>query len=913
MTLDPETWRVLSPLLDEALELEGVAREAWLAQLGGDAAALVPLLRDILSHQAATGPADPLGQQHHLMHLATPAAAAPAAFAAGNEVGPYRLLRAVGAGGMGEVWLAERMDGGLKRQVALKLAMVSLRRTVLLQRFERERDILGSLNHPHIARLYDAGVSTDGQPYLALEYVQGQPITDYADAHGLDAHARIALLAQVMDAVQYAHANLVIHRDIKPPNVLVTAEGQALLLDFGIAKLLEPDTAQAHETELTQLGGSALTLRYAAPEQIRAEPISIATDIWALGVLAYELVCGQRPFDSSDRSQLQIDILHSDPVRPSQRQTGVIRQLPAGLARDLDTMLLKALKKAPAERYRTVNAFAEDLSRWTRDEPVLAQPDSHWYRWAKFVGRNRLAVAATATATVAVLGLAVTATVLGLQARAESARATAARDFLLAMFREADPDPARGREVSAKQLLLKGQETVVRTLADKPQLQADLLAGIAEALSNFEDEEAADKARGQVVDIYLRMRQPRAAALALMDQAHIAITVGDADRAEGLLARADQVHPETAGDTEFIARRLVSKGNVAAARGQFAQAHTSFTAALPLVHQAYPPDHAQTVYTERILGELDGHLGHYAQGIERLTKLLALVDGNPSVRAVESLSILDDLAYIEFLAGQYEAAGQRYDEAATRCERLHDPMGLECAYTQARRAENLLLLGRSDLALPAMPLLLKHAFSEQASSMAPHAARIGHRVLAANGQLGKHPELQARLVALARTEGLPPTLKLQLQLVHLRSELMQGRTAQALGELERLSQALPASAKVDPKARGLLGLYRAQALQAQGNPAAALPLLQAAQALYGESLGAEHPMTQLVAVHQARALWALQRSAEGLALIDHALPVLRTAMGSDAPALHAVEQLRAALAAPDAPSPATASQITLLL
>ncbi|MBP6677154.1 MAG: hypothetical protein KA185_17875, partial [Vitreoscilla sp.] len=230
-----------------------------------------------------------------------------------------------------------------------------------------------------------------------------------------------------------------------------------------------------------------------------------------------------------------------------------------------------------------------------------------------------------------------------------------------------------------------------------------------------------------------------------------------------------------------------------------------------------------------------------------------------------------------------------------------------------RRAENLLLLGRSDLALPAMPLLLKHAFSEQASSMAPHAARIGYRVLAANGQLGLHPELQARLLALGRAEGLPPSLKLQLQLVHLRSELQQGHTAQALVELECLNRALPASAKLDPKARGLLSLYRALALQAQGDAAAALPLLQAAQALYGESLGAEHPMTQLVAVHQARTLWALQRGAEGLVLIDHALPVLRTAMGNDAPTLKAVEQLRAELAAPEAPTPATASQVTLLL
>ena len=415
------------------------ARANWLAALDGDAAPLVPTLRKLLARSARVETADVLARGP-LFTAPHPSDEAPV-FQGGDSVGPYLLLRAIGHGGMGEVWLAERRDGQLKRQVALKLPMLGLRRSVLVQRFARERDILGALTHPHIARLYDAGLASDGQPYLALEYVEGTPVTTYCAVHQLAARERVQLLLQVIDAVQYAHANLVIHRDLKPSNVLVTAQGQAMLLDFGIAKLLQADASSAEATELTQIGGRALTLEYAAPEQVAGGPVSIATDVYALGTLLYELLTGHRPFKGT-RHDLEHAVLTQDPPRPS------------ALAADLSTIVLKALKKLPAARYATVDALAADLGRWLRAEPVLAQADSFGYRLSRFIVRRRVPVAAGTAAAIALLTASGMALYQAQQARqqAEMARqeasraqresddALAVRDFLVSVFRSNDPD-----------------------------------------------------------------------------------------------------------------------------------------------------------------------------------------------------------------------------------------------------------------------------------------------------------------------------------------------------------------------------------------------------------------------------------------------------------------------------------------
>ncbi|MEO5882266.1 MAG: serine/threonine-protein kinase [Caldimonas sp.] len=470
----------LSTLLDEALDLDEAGRAAWLAALAETDAPLSQTLRRLLEAHVSRETGDLLDAGPVLTGLAG-TDAEDSAFSAGQQVGPYLLEREIGRGGMGEVWLAAREDGQLKRRVALKLPLLNARRSVLVQRFARERDILGSLSHPNIARLYDAGLDTSGQPYLALEYVEGQAITSYCTQHALDSSARVELLRQVLGAVQYAHANLVIHRDLKPSNVLVTEDGQAMLLDFGIAKLLQDDQAEASETELTRIGGRALTLSYAAPEQISGAPVSTATDVYALGALMFELLVGQRPF-TGNRQEIERAILADEPPYP------------AMLPSDMATIVLKALKKRPEERYATADALSADLGRWLRHEAVLAQPDRWLYRSRKFVRRHRLAVLAGAVTTLAVLTASGVAVWQAVEARRQAQRAQAVQSFLTDIFQansDHSPDPEKARATTARQLLDIGAQRLGTALKDAPEARLEVMGTLGDMYYELQlDQEA---------------------------------------------------------------------------------------------------------------------------------------------------------------------------------------------------------------------------------------------------------------------------------------------------------------------------------------------------------------------------------------------------------------------------------------
>ena len=313
MKIDPESWPSLSKLLDEWLDLPQESRATWLENLGPEHSSLQPLLRQLIANQSTTEAGEFLETLPRFNQ-----AKENCAFAAGALIGRYRLLRELGSGGMGVVWLAERADGEVKRPVALKLPFISLHNQTLAERFVRERDILAQLTHPGIARLYDAGVSEQGQPYLAIEYVEGEKINAYCDRRSLSLKARLQLFLQVLRAVQYAHTNLIVHRDLKPANILVTNEGEVRLLDFGIAKLLTE--GEANETELTRIGGRALTPEFASPEQIAGRTITTASDVYSLGVILYDLLTGERRYKLKvdTRSGLEEAILGADPVRPSQ-------------------------------------------------------------------------------------------------------------------------------------------------------------------------------------------------------------------------------------------------------------------------------------------------------------------------------------------------------------------------------------------------------------------------------------------------------------------------------------------------------------------------------------------------------------------------------------------------------------------
>lgn len=488
---DANAWAELNKLLDAALDLPPPQRDPWIEALAPEFAALKPRLRELLSRAALVETGDFLNTLPKLdlgpNDLAHPAARGDQP---GDLIGPYRLLRELGSGGMGVVWLAERTDGLISRPVALKLPHGAWKRTGLAERMAREREILATLTHPNIAHLYDAGLTADGQPFLAIEYVEGRPINEYCGEQHLDLKSRLRLFAQVANAVAYAHSKLVVHRDLKPANILVTAEGQVRLLDFGIAKLMEE--GQAKETRLTEFSGRALTPDYASPEQIVGEPLTIASDVYSLGVILYELLSGQRPYklQRDSRGALEDAILQAEPAQPSDVVDRPWRKLLRG---DLDTVVLKALKKQPEERYPTVHALLDDIERFLSARPVLAQPDSRWYRTTKFISRNKIAIGASGAVLLAVLSGAGVAVWQARVAIAEQKRAEDVKEFIASIFREASPYSGAGTTaLSAVDLLKEAEQRLGRSIAAQPEVRIELSTLIGESLMALGDIEAAE-------------------------------------------------------------------------------------------------------------------------------------------------------------------------------------------------------------------------------------------------------------------------------------------------------------------------------------------------------------------------------------------------------------------------------------
>jgi serine/threonine protein kinase len=395
LPLPASDWPRFSALLDAWLDLDPGERVAWLDALPENDARYRTSLLAVAARGEERCSADWLDRPATVQDASSP-------FCAGQTLGPWRLIEPLGRGGMGEVWLAARADGAYERQVALKLPHAHLLTGALRDRFRRERDILAALSHPSIARFYDAGMADGDQPWLALEYIDGVPITDYCNAHASSLRERIGLLRQVASAVQAAHARLIVHRDLKPANVLVTASGDVRLLDFGIAKLLGDDDAAG---DLTQLGGRVATPDYAAPEQLDGGVVTVATDVYALGVLLYELLTGQRPFPAVSRLGRMVDVRGEAPLAStrvaSTRAPGRAR---AALRGDLDAILARALDPDPSRRYASVAAFADDLQRHLEHRPIAARHIGRGQRAARFVRRHRQGVAMAATLLLMLAG-----------------------------------------------------------------------------------------------------------------------------------------------------------------------------------------------------------------------------------------------------------------------------------------------------------------------------------------------------------------------------------------------------------------------------------------------------------------------------------------------------------------------------
>jgi serine/threonine protein kinase/tetratricopeptide (TPR) repeat protein len=496
-TLGPDWWLALSPYLEQALEMSDGERADWLESLRDENPALAAHIEALLAERNA------LEQEHFLEQ--SPSRPPAQLRHAGGTVGPYTLVSQIGQGGMGSVWLAERSDGRFERRVAVKFLSIGLAGRGGEQRFKREGSILGRLAHPHIAELVDAGVSPNGQPYLVLEHVDGEQIEQYCDRHVLSVDERVQLFLDVLAAVAHAHANLIVHRDIKPSNVLVRGDGKVKLLDFGIAKLLEADD----ETTVLTVASAPMTPEYAAPEQLRGEAITIATDVYALGVLLYVLLTGQHPagigpYSPADLVKAIVDTEPrrlSDTVDPARAHANVtataarrattpekLRRLLHG---DLDTIVAKAMKKDPRERYPSVTAFADDLRRCLDHEPISARPDTLVYRAGKFVRRNRSAVALVTLAAVATAAGIIGTLMQSRTARQqrdlafrqlEHARAVGELDtFLLS-----DAAPS-GKPFTVNELLARAEHMVARQHDITDANRVDLLISIGMSYNEQED------------------------------------------------------------------------------------------------------------------------------------------------------------------------------------------------------------------------------------------------------------------------------------------------------------------------------------------------------------------------------------------------------------------------------------------
>lgn len=503
--MDPMTWQRIEALFFQALDRAPDERAAFLEAASADAP---EIRREVEEMLAAHSDDARLGVEHVLVpddadrvdrpddQPISPAAADSAA-RAGQRVGAWRIERLLGQGGMGEVWYATRADGAYDLPAALKLVRPGFRAAQLIPRFLRERQLLARLQHPNISTLLDGGVTPDGRPYLVMEYVKGEPVTAWCATRRLGVRDRLRLFRTICDAVQFAHSKLVAHRDLKPQNILVTEDGRPILLDFGIAKLLDPELDEG----LTRAEERLLTPEHAAPEQIRGEPTTTATDVWALGVLLYELLAGRRPFVSDLTSPARIEdvVQREDPPLPSTR--ALSREAARASRGDLDRIVMKALRKEPERRYGSAEELGEDVDRWLGGRPVRAVPDSPTYRLRKMVRRHRAPLAVGAVIACLLIGSTVLAVWQARRVAAERDAAVAAREdvdqavaILVDLFAVANPRIMPGGDSLRVDDLLSLAEENLEASTESPRVQAKLwltLADIHGVRSRYDEKDAA--------------------------------------------------------------------------------------------------------------------------------------------------------------------------------------------------------------------------------------------------------------------------------------------------------------------------------------------------------------------------------------------------------------------------------------
>ena len=646
-------WSALSPLLDEAMGLPAHEQAAWIDRLGGEQAVHRETLRALLRYQAAIETDDFLGG---LPALTAPITETPdPALSSGSCIGAYRLISELGQGGMATVWLAERADGLMARRVALKLPRIGWG-TNFTERLHSEREILATLEHEHIARLYDAGVDAQGRPYLAMEYVEGKPIDAYCRQHTLSVAATIELLLQVAAAVAHAHSKLVVHRDLKPGNILVTTDAQVRLLDFGIAKLLQGDTTS--RSALTELGGRALTLDYASPEQIRGEPLGTASDVYSLAVVAYELLAGSRPYRLKHTSSAQLEEAIAS-VEPSLASQAARPARAAQLRGDVDSILHMALKKDPAQRYATMDAFAQDLRRHLAGEPVKARPDRLSYRFSKFVSRYRLQVGAGGLITLALISGASIAVWQARIARNEAEASRAVQRFLESVFtaNSADQaDPAKSRNLTARELLDRGAGRIDSELKGAPNARLQLYKTLASVYEDMQLEERQLALCRKRLALARELTGPESeeTVLAMADTASALTQQEQREEAQQLLKDGAAILDSRRDDSSPARFRIELRQATLDARSDPEHGEAAAARAVAIARRA--PPSADLALALQWLAQNASYVGHNDRARDALKEAIALAEANPEFGASQLFSAYITLGEVQRALGAYDEA-----------------------------------------------------------------------------------------------------------------------------------------------------------------------------------------------------------------------------------------------------------------
>ena len=817
--LDRSQWQALSARFDEALELPQAERAAWLQRL----AASDPALADRLARMLASADADAPETRGFARRLsaALDADEAPAGAQAGDRLGPWHLVRKLGEGGMGEVWLASRVDGLYEAEVAIKLLRGDLSGPGLAARFARERALLARLAHPGIARLLDAGLEGE-RAYLVLEYVAGLTLSEHVSQRGLGVAERVQLLLGVARAVEHAHAQLIVHRDLKPGNVMVDAEGQPKLLDFGIAALLD-DSGAAADSPLTRQAGRRLTPAYAAPEQILGAPISVATDVYSLGVMLYELLSGSLPFaaPTGSRTALEHAVLHTEPARlsrsraPEGGQPGPGR--PHDFARaagDLEAVAAKAMRKQPGQRYASVGALIDDLERWQQHRPVTARKEDWRHRVQLWLRRHAGLTAATLLVLLSLAG--------GLAAslwqwrRAEDAARQSDRvtRYLTELLASANPDAHGGKPPTVMELLEKSRTELADKFADDPATRTRLLEVLVETYRDLNRYDIAIPLAQQRIEHALASFGPGDARslMARIGLARIYTSQGSPDKVIALVEPLLEDLRRRYGEvSDEFSNALYLMGIAYGRVGRLDDAQAALDRAWPIVQKLFRPEEFETLFFANYVQGLRVHQGRLAEA-ERLLRATEPGWATAAPRYARFVLVLRrNLLGVQIRRAAYDGVEPRGRQLLTEMDALLGPgndmavsLRLELAryhqergdYAQAVRLhEEIRDSQRHTVALPALRL-------PQRAALLLARALAGEAVLAPARELLAEIEGAADFSGPARAEAGLALLRVGLlaqdltlaerALTSLRHEpvlatsaALSSRVAQLEGELRR--------------------------------------------------------------------------------------------------------------------------------